>query len=62
MRASDITRADETRAGVVLRQLGLTHVQRDPDGARARRYRRPSDEETRLDEEGWPTATTGKDS
>jgi predicted P-loop ATPase len=58
MKAADITRAHETRAGVVLRQLGLCHVQRDSDGARVRRYRRPSDEERRMDEEGWADATT----
>ncbi len=61
MKAADITRADETRAGVVLRQLGLSHVQRDPSGARVRRYRKPSDEEARLAEEGWTDATEEKD-
>ena len=61
MKAADINRSDETRAGTVLRQLGLTHVKRDPDGARVRRYRKPSDEETRLDQEGWSTATERND-
>jgi predicted P-loop ATPase len=56
MRASDIQRAHEMRAAVVLRQLGLSHVVRDASGARARRYRKPSDVERRLDEDGWPSA------
>lgn len=55
MKAADITRPDEMRAGVVLRQLGLTFVIRDPDGARTRRYRKPSDLERELDEEGSPS-------
>lgn len=60
MRPADIQRVHETRAGVVLRQLGLSHVSRDArdtDGARPRRYRRPSDEERRSDDEGWPAST-----
>ena len=58
MRPSDITRAHETRAGVVLRQLGLTHVTREATGARARRYRRPTNEERQLTEDGRTLAST----
>jgi putative DNA primase/helicase len=52
MKAADIKRADETRAGIVLRQLGYSHVKRDTEGARARRYFKPSEEEKRLADEG----------
>lgn len=61
MRPADITPANATRMGFVLRALGLTHVKRSSTGDRARRYREPSSTEATVDGERWTDATPRND-
>ena len=52
MKSADVKRSDEMRAGSLLRLLGLTHTYR-PNSATNRRYRRPTNLESTMDQEGW---------